>query len=243
MSAEKNDDIIGPYFNTTFVKTIGLHPNQMNKIIYKNLKDNLIKNYQNKCFGSYGYIYKIYKILEKEGGLIIPENSLSPAIYKVKFQCKLCRPLRGSSIVLEVKAINRTLLYLINGPIHCLIFEGYDQINKENFTYDENQNVLFAHVDNNKNTGIKVKPGTFVMVKCVDIRIENGTKKIMMLGILDRIATPEESEKANVERELEEKLPYYDYDEYSSNDVIEEKEEFEKEEGEPEASESDEDNV
>lgn len=219
---------IGPYFNTTFVKTIGLHPNQMNKKIYKNLKNNLIKKFQNKCFGSYGYISKIYGILEKEGGLITPENPLAPAIYKVKFQCKLCRPLRGSTIVFEVKAINTALIYLVNGPIHCVIFEGYDQINKEKFTFDERRNVLIGHIDNNK--GVKIVAGTFVKVKCVDIRIENGTKKIMILGVLDSIATPEESEKANIERELEDKLPFYDYDEYSSRDAIEERDEIDEKE-------------
>jgi Mimiviridae putative DNA-directed RNA polymerase subunit Rpb7 len=219
MSAKSNEKNVGPYFNTTFTKTIGLHPNQMNTKLYKNLKENIIKNFQSKCFGSYGYIYKIYKIVDKEGGLIIPENSLAPAMYKVKFQCKLCRPLRGSTIIFEVKAINTNLIYLINGPIHCVIFEGYDQINKKNFTFDERRNILIGHIDDNK--GIKIAPGTFVKVKCVDIRIENGTKKITMLGILDSIATPEESERANIERELEDKLPHYDYDEYSSMDVVE----------------------
>jgi DNA-directed RNA polymerase subunit E'/Rpb7 len=220
MSSEKNESFIGPYFNTTFTKTIGLHPNQMNKKLNKNLKDNLIKKFQNKCFGSYGYIYKIYKITEKDGGLIIPENPLAPAMYKVTFQCKLCRPLRGSTIILEVKAINTNLIYLVNGPIHCVIFEGYDQINKKKFTFDERRNILVGHLDNKK--GVKVGPGTFVKVKCIDLRIENGTKKITMLGILDSIASKEESEKAFIEKEQEEDLPFYDYEDYSSKDIIEE---------------------
>jgi DNA-directed RNA polymerase subunit E'/Rpb7 len=228
----ENKDVqnISPYFNTIFTKTIGLHPNQMNKKIYKNLKNNLMKKYQNRCFGSFGYIYKIYGILEKEGGLITPENSLAPAMYKVKFQCKLCRPLRGSTIIFEVKAINTALIYLVNGPIHCVIFEGYDQINKQNFTFDERRNILVGHINNNK--GVKIVAGTFVKVKCIDIRIEDGTKKIMILGILDSVATQEESERANIEKELEDKLPFYDYDEYSAMDIMEEKENFAEEVGE-----------
>lgn len=220
MFNEKNDLNVGPYFNTTFTKTIGLHPSQMNKRILKNLKDNLIKKFQNKCFESFGYIHKIYKITEKEGGLIIPENALAPALFKVSFQCKLCRPLRGSIIIFEVKAINTNLIYLVNGPIHCVIFEGYDQINKDNFTFDERRNILIGHLDNNK--GVKIVPGTFVKVKCIDLRIENETKKITMLGILEKIATKEESEKAFVDIELEEELPYYSYDEYTLKDKVQE---------------------
>lgn len=220
MSLEKNESVVGPYFNTTFTTTIGLHPNQMNKKINKNLKENLIKKFQNKCFGSYGYIYKIYKILEKEGGLIIPENPIAPAEYKVTFQCKLCRPLRGSTIIFEVKAINTNLIYLVNGPIHCVIFEGNDHINKKNFTFDERRNILIGHIDNKK--GVKVDSGTFVKVKCIDLRIENGTRKITMLGILDSVASKEESEKAYIEKEQEEDLPFYEYEDYSANDIIEE---------------------
>lgn len=211
---------IGPYFNTTFTKTIGLHPNQMNKKIYKNLKDNLIKNFQNKCFDSAGYIYKIYGITEKKGGLITPENVNAPALYNVTFKCKFCRPIRGSTIVFEVKAINTALIYLVNGPIHCVIFEGYNQINKEKFTFDERRNVLIGHLD--EKNGLKVVVGTYVKVKCDDMRIENGTKRIMIIGILDSLATKEEIEKSNIDRESEETLPYYDFEDYSSKDIIEE---------------------
>jgi DNA-directed RNA polymerase subunit E'/Rpb7 len=214
--------IVGPYFNTTFTKTIGLHPNQMNKKIYKNLKDNLIKNFQNKCFGSYGYIYKIYGISEKKGGLITPENSNSPALYNVSFECKFCRPVKGSTIVFEVKAINTALIYLVNGPINCVIFDGYDHINKKNFTFDEVRNVLIGHLDDK--SGKRVVVGTYVKVKCVDMRIEDGTKKIMIIGILDSLASKEDIEKSNIDKESEETLPFYDFDDYSSKDLVEEKE-------------------
>jgi DNA-directed RNA polymerase subunit E'/Rpb7 len=217
--------IVGPYFNTTFTRTIGIHPNQMNKKIYKNLKDNLIKNFQNKCFGSFGYIYKIYGILEKKGGLITPENPNAPALYNVTFQCKFCRPVKGSTIIFEVKAINTALIYLVNGPINCVVFEGYDQINKKNFTFDEKRNVLIGHLD--EKNGKKIVTGTYVKVKCVDMRIEDGTKKIMIIGILDSLATKEEIEKSNIEKESEETLPFYDFQDYSSKDLIENKENIE----------------
>jgi DNA-directed RNA polymerase subunit E'/Rpb7 len=218
--ANNNGDFIGPYLNTEFSTIVGLHPNQMTKKLYEHLKNNLIKKYQNKCFNSYGYIAKIYSITEKEGGLITPENSLAPAIFKVKFVCKLCRPLKGSHIICEVRAINKAVIYLRNGPIQGIIFDGYDQINKNNFTFDDRRNVLIGHIGDGK--GVKVIPGTFVKVKCEDIRIENGTNRIIIWPILDSVATDEESEKSNIEKELEEELQHFDFEEYKELEIVEE---------------------
>lgn len=216
MEKNNNEKIIGPYFNTTFSVDIGLHPSQMRKNIYENLKNNLIKKHQNKCFKKYGYISKIYSIVEKKGGFIPPENSLAPAIYNTKFQCKLCRPLAGTTIVFEVTRVFKALIYMINGPIHCIIFEGSDRINKENFTFDEARDRFIGHID--KDRGIKIVPGTFVNVKCIDSRMDN--KRILIIGILDSVATPEEIKRANIEKESEDKLPYYEYDDYTSNEEI-----------------------
>lgn len=220
---EKN--IIGPYFNTTFVKIIGLHPNQMTKDrLYIGLKNNLIKKFQNRCLESYGYVCKIYSIIEKDGGLIIPENFNAAAMYKVKFNCKLCRPLKNTIIVCEVKAINPSLIFLINGPIRCIIYHGYDQINKEKFTYDNKRDILIGHIDNNM--GVKIIVGSFINVKCVDTRIQNRTKEIFMIGILDSVASQEEAEKANINKEAEDKLQFKEYDEYVQyeNELVDEKE-------------------
>src|SRR5665647_1306825 len=100
MSSNENKTT-GPYFNTTITTTVGLHPSQMTRRIYENLKENLIRKYNSKCFGSLGFISKIYNITKREGGHISAENSLSPAAFKVEFLCKLCRPLRNTTIVCE----------------------------------------------------------------------------------------------------------------------------------------------
>lgn len=207
---------IGPYFNTTLTHEIGIHPNQMNSNIYINLKNNLIEKFQNKCFGSLGYVCKIYGIVDKKGGLITPENPNLPAIYSVVFKCKFCRPIRGNIIIFEVKSINSAIIFLVNGPINCIIFEGNEQINKNNFTFDEKKNELIGHIDNE--TGTRVVVGTHVKVKCIDMMIQDKTKRIMIIGTLESLATKEEFEKANFERETENDLKYYEYDEYAGFD-------------------------
>ena len=56
-------DIFSPYINTKLYTNVILYPNQMNNDIYKNLKDNLIKSIENKCFIDYGYIIKVYEFI------------------------------------------------------------------------------------------------------------------------------------------------------------------------------------
>lgn len=207
-----NVKTVGPYFNTTFSTSIGLHPSQMTKKIYENLKSNLIVQFQNKCFKSYGYISKIYNITKQEGGRIISENPDSIAVFRVEFLCKLCRPLKNSYIVCEVKKINRDAMYLVNGPIQAFILDVNLQINQQNIVYNENKNVFIGHDYINK-TEVKIVEGSYVKVKCIDVRIEHGTDRIIIIGIVDSIPTQEEINNSTIEKETDE-LKYYAYDEY-----------------------------
>ncbi|ATZ80689.1 DNA-directed RNA polymerase subunit Rpb7 [Bodo saltans virus] len=191
----------------------------MRKEIYENLKNNLIRKYRDKCFKSYGYISKIYKILSKEGGLIPAENPLSTAIYKVEFLCKICRPLKGSIIICKVVAINKSVIYLVNGPIQVMIFSDDKQINKKNFIYDEEKNVLVGKIGENQ--GVKILKGSYVRVKCIDVRVEDGTNRIIIWGIMDSVATEDDINRANDEMESD-SMNQMDYAEHIENDASEE---------------------
>jgi len=208
-----------PYINTHLYDTITLHANQMNNDIYKHLKTNLIKKYQNKCFNKYGYISKIHKIEEKSGGRLIPEDPMASAVYDIKFLCKLCRPLKKSIIVCEVIKINKSLVYLRNGPINIIIFEESGHINKDNFVFDEKKNLLVAYADKNKDKGIPVIKGTFVKVKVINICIENNSQHIIVIGTLENIASKSEIEQAIKSRE-DDNLQFIDYNKYIESEQI-----------------------
>lgn len=200
-----------PYFNTNLYSTVSLHPSQMDNDIYKHLKNNLIRKLQGKCYKSYGYISKIYKIEERNGGIIIAEDSSASATYHVKFSCKLCKPLKNTTIICEVIAINKSLIYLRNGPIHVLIFEGKDHINQNNFVYDEKRNVLLAKIEKDK--GIPVVTGTFVKIRVINTRIENGATRIIVFGTLESIASKKESDESITTRESDD-IESIEYDKY-----------------------------
>lgn len=200
-----------PYFNTYLYTTVTLHPSQMNNDIYKHLKNNLIRTIQGKCYKSYGHISKIYKIEERRGGTMVPEDSSASATYQVKFSCKLCRPLKGTTIVCEVKAINKSLIHASNGPIHVLIFEGHDQINQNNFVYDEKRNALFANIGNGK--GVPITPGTYVKIKVMGSLLEHGSPKIVVLGTLESLASRKESNESIMMKENDD-AGFMEYNEY-----------------------------
>jgi DNA-directed RNA polymerase subunit E'/Rpb7 len=222
---ENKSKKIGPYFNTRVVATIGLHPSQITPQININLKDNIIKKFENKCFKSYGLISKIYDIKKKDGGLIGQENALSPATFQVEFACKFCRPRKNELIVCEVKKINKQTVLLQNGPIHVYIIERSNQTNDQNFQFDKQENVLKGKVrvklnDTEVDKYVKVLKGTFINIRCADIRIESGTRKIIVWGIMESVASKEERDRANIENETND-LPFTNYEDYIQSEALE----------------------
>lgn len=201
----------GPYFNTILRTTITLHPNQMNNDLYRHLKDNLVTKLQNKCFGPYGHITKIYNIEERNEGMIIPEDPMGSVVYNVKFSCKLCRPLKGNYIICEVTKINKALILLRNGPVYILILENKSQKNQENFYFDEKKNMLIGRIDETR--GEPVVKGTFIKLKIIDTKIEDKSDKIYALATMESIATPDEIQ-SSVELREKDDLQYTTYDEY-----------------------------
>jgi len=208
-----------PYFNTYLYTTVPLYPSQMDNDIYKHLKENLLIKLQGKCYKSYGHISKIYKIEERSGGALIPEDPSASATYKVKFSCKLCRPLRGSLIVCEVALINESTIYLRNGPINVIIFEGMGQINQEKFTFDEKRNVLLAKIGGGK--GVPVVEGTLIEIRVLGTRIESGTNKIVVFGTMENLASKEASDETIRQKENDD-IGFVDYKTYmkQEKDVI-----------------------
>lgn len=204
-------NIQNPYVNTYLYSKVSLHPSQFDNDIYKHLKNNLARKIQGKCYKGYGYISKIYRIDERQGGEIIAEDPSASAIYKVKFSCKICRPLKGTTIICEVMAINKSIIHLRNGPINVLIFEESGAVNKNNFIFDDKKNVLLAKIGNNQK--IPVVVGTHVEVKVVASRIEHNSNRILIMGTLENIAS-----KANIEESIKQRefdgLTFTNYDDY-----------------------------
>ena len=177
-----------PYIKTVLHTTVTVRPHQLNNNLYLSLKENLKKKVERKCYGNYGYVMEIYEILEKSGGVVVPENFNSSAILDVKFSCKLCMPLKKTKIICQVEAINKALTRLKNGPIFINIMAK--RMNKEIFTHNIYNDIQYKEDGKYKN----LKKNDFVKVEIIDIMFSDKDDKIIALGFLDNIATKNDIE-------------------------------------------------
>ena len=126
-----------PFIDTMLYATVALHPSQLNNNIYSNLKQNLIEKYERRCYKDYGYICKIYEIIKRDNGILIPEDLNSSAIFKVKFSCRLCHPLENTQIICKVNQTTDLFISLVSEPIHIIVTTDSDRINSSVFYKDQ----------------------------------------------------------------------------------------------------------
>lgn len=205
----------GPYFNTELYCRISLHPSQLNNNIYINLKENIIKKYKGKCYKSYGLITKIHKISERSEGKLIPDDFSASPYYNVKFSCRLCKPLKNSLIVAEVVGISQSLIYLRNGDIHIYILDIKNDVNPNNFVYNEQKSALIANIGGNQ--GKIVERGDFLKVKVLGVKIEHGEHHIVVIGILESVASEKESNDSILKQDNDDE-EFTSYDSYMAQE-------------------------
>jgi DNA-directed RNA polymerase subunit E'/Rpb7 len=178
-----------PYINTALSSIVTLDAAQMNNNIYNNLKFNLIRQLEGKCFRQYGFITKVYAITERGHGSILAENPLSSATFKVKFTCRLCNPLKGLQMICKIDKTTPILIGMIAGPMRIIALP--EHINKNVFYTDKNNNLKYK----NKNTSHTIDRGTHVKITILSKTFNDMDNVILVFANLDDIATKEEIEK------------------------------------------------
>lgn len=181
-------EVKSPYIITKLNTTVTLYPNQMNNNLYINLKKNLISDIEKTCLKDYGYVDKIYEIIEYKNGCIEAENILAAASYDIEFSCKLCRPIRERVIIAQVMHITRALIKLENGPIK--IFVTNDNMD-ESYLRD-NYGVLRVK---DKDTTKVVEVGDFVKIKIIQFSFNNTDDHIVAIGYMLGQSTDNEIKK------------------------------------------------
>lgn len=176
-----------PYIDTVLYSKVCIKPYQINNDLYLNLRNNLKKNKEKKC-NEYGYITKIYKILDFTDGEVIPENFDASVIYKVSFSCRLCIPKMNQKIICKVAFINKLFVKTINGPIISVTLVKSDDVSN-NFTIN-NLNEI-QHI---KSKNI-LKPNDHVTLIVKGIRFESRDQKIVITSYLDDMPTEDEIKK------------------------------------------------
>ena len=172
-----------PYINTELHSRIILHSNQINSDFYIHLKNNLKKKVEQKC-NKFGYITKIYKILEHDDGDIPAENFNGSALYNLKYSCRLCIPQNDTHIICKINMLNKSLITAVNGPILCII--KLTEINNENFTINNKGDLI-----NNSNNKPLINEN-HIIVKVMANNFFAQDDRIIILGYLNSIASSKE---------------------------------------------------
>lgn len=190
-------DISTPYLDTELYSRILIRPQQINNDIYINLKNNLKRKVEKKC-NKYGFITKIYKILDFSEGEVVPENFDSSIVFNVKFSCRICLPVSDTNVICKVDLLNKSLIKASNGPIVCII--GINYINENLFSINNKGDVL--NINNNE----ILKPGDHIIVKIKGTNFFPGDERIVILGGLESLPNDEEIQKYYKENLESEKI-------------------------------------
>jgi DNA-directed RNA polymerase subunit E'/Rpb7 len=169
-----------PYTDTELYSRILLRPQQINNDIYINLKNNLKKKVEKKC-NKYGFITKVYKIVDYSDGEIIPENFDSSHVFNIKFSCRLCIPVINTKIICKIDLLNKALIKASNGPIVCIIGNNY--INGDSFTTDNKGDIVVSQ------TNKILQINDHILITIRGTNFFPGDERIVILGTLEDIVS------------------------------------------------------
>lgn len=181
-----------PYITTILQSPITISARQMDNNLYKHLKENLIKKLEGRCYNKYGFISKIYEILEHSTGEIVSENPMASAMFIVKFSCTLCHPMVKKQIICKIQKINKLFINATNGPITAII--TMTRKNENIFYQDAKTNRLMAKLGEGKS--VEVLPERFIKITVETKTFNNMDRIIMVMGELNDLATDQEIKKS-----------------------------------------------
>jgi DNA-directed RNA polymerase subunit E'/Rpb7 len=171
-----------PYIETELYTSIALMPYRLNNALYTNLKDNLRKSIVGKC-NKYGYVVRIYEILNYKTAEIIPENFMATSTHEVQYTCRLCSPIKNTQIICKVAQVNRAIIKAVNGPIIAIITSN--RYNPNNFTLNNKGNI--AHGNE------LLKVNDLIKINIIAKKFYTGDTEIRVMGTLENIADEKET--------------------------------------------------
>ena len=187
----------GPYFITTLEADVRIHPSQMNNNIADNIRRNLEKTYLNKCYGNYGYIDKLFDIdNDIKGGIIRAEDNTSSSVHRVKFNCRICNPIKHSLIMGHVVSINNMMIVAENGPIKFII--GASDINTKNIQFKKS--AFYPVSAKGEIINNPIVKGTYVIIKVINKKLVDKKRNILVFGRLESVIL-DEAEKLKAIRD------------------------------------------
>lgn len=212
----------GPYFITTLEADVRVHPSQMNNNISDHIRRNLERDYLNKCYNNYGYIDKLYDVSNDiKGGIIRAEDNTSSSIHRVKFNCRICNPMKQSIIMGRIVSINNMMIVAENGSIKFII--GESDINTKNIQFKKS--AFYPVSSKGDIINNPIVQGTYVTIKVMNKKLVKNKRNILVFGRLESVILDDnEKVKEAIRNQYEssERISSYDLenDKFPSADSI-----------------------
>jgi DNA-directed RNA polymerase subunit E'/Rpb7 len=200
----------GPYFITTLEADVRVHPNQMDNNITDHVRTNLERVYLNKCYENYGYIDKIIDVDNNiKGGIIRAEDTTSSSVHRVKFNCRICNPMKLSVIAGRIASINNMMIVAENGPIRFVI--NGTQINTDNIQFKKS--AFYPVTSKREIINKPIGKDTYVLIRVMNKKIVKNKKNIIVFGRLESVV-PDDKIKDTIRDQ------YVSGDKISADDLL-----------------------
>jgi DNA-directed RNA polymerase subunit E'/Rpb7 len=196
-----------PYYRVTVKTRVRVHPEGLNNNIDENIKDEILANYDGRCYKDYGYVDGIYKISEAGSrGVIQREDPTASALYDVNMECRMLVPIPQQTIYSKITGINEKMIVAETGQLKIMIYEN--SINKNNIKYIKS--AYYPVNSEGRPIGDPIREGTPVIVRLLACRIVPNKKNLMGLGMLESIVAPKDYDKIDL---------YQDEEEFTMEDI------------------------
>jgi DNA-directed RNA polymerase subunit E'/Rpb7 len=169
-----------PFIDTILHTKVELSPDEINTDLYITLKNKLISQVQGKN-NKFGYVDKVYKIIEYSDGMLKGGDFEGNITYGIKYEAKIYTPQIGDVINAKVEFIVENMINCKNGPLDMYVNMS-SKLNLDNFKIDRNGDVIAK--SNNK----KLEPGDNVIVKVIHTEFYKNQTQIRIYAYLDDIA-------------------------------------------------------
>jgi DNA-directed RNA polymerase subunit E'/Rpb7 len=173
------------YYPTQLETSVSLLPEQLDGNIDNHILSNLKAKVEGKATEN-GIELRVNRLIDYNYGMIDKANFMGTTVYKVKYECFLCSPIKDLEIVCIVDNIVKGFLIGRNGPVVVAI--QFNNIDTQKFDLSGNQVI-------HKKTKKPIKKGDYLKTSVININNNLGEKNIVTMCKLIDFANKDDIKK------------------------------------------------
>lgn len=180
------------YYHTQLETKVSLLPEQITGDIDNFILENLKQKIDSRSTEN-GIVIRINRLIDYDYGIIDKTHFMGTTVYKVKYECLLCSPVKDLEMICVVENIIKGFLISKNGPVYSAI-----QFSNIDFTTFEIVGDEIKHIA----TGRLIKKQDHLKVSIININNNTDEGNIMAMCKLLNFATKAEIKKFNEEQAM-----------------------------------------